>query len=151
MASMPRRSDQGFVSLRDAMNQLLSDSFAPFSGQVVGAPQGAGDNLPVNAYEDGEQFYVHLLAPGIDPESAEITAANGVLSITTRQLPLAQEGWRPVWQEFAPTEYRRQLRLPVEFDPNKIEATYQNGVLMITVPKAEHTRPKQIKVQLGQK
>jgi HSP20 family protein len=148
MANLTRRPEQPFMSLRDAMNQLFADAFTPFPSQGTSVQDSQG-TLPVNVYEDGEKFYLHLLAPGVDPQAVDITAANGVLSVAGRQQALAQESWRPVWQEFSPTEFRRQLRLPTEFDANQIEATYQNGVLMITVPKAEHTRPRSIKVNVA--
>ena len=149
MANLTRRAEQGYVSLRDAMDQLFADAFTPFQGRPA-AGQGGADAMPLNVYEDGERYYLHALLPAVDPQTVEMTAANGVLSIQARQQSVAQEGWRPVWQEFAPVEFRRQLRLPGDIDANKIEATYQNGVLMITAPKAEHTRPKQIKIQVGQ-
>ena len=147
MASLSRRADQPYMSLRDAMNQLFTDSFMP--SLLQGPGQAATESLPVNVYEDNERFYLHMLAPGVDPQAVDVTAANGVLSVSGRQQPLSRENWRPVWQEFTPGEFRRQLRLPSDIDAGKIEATYQNGVLMITVPKAEHIKPKTIKVQVG--
>jgi HSP20 family protein len=145
--AIERRSDQPFLSLRDAMNQLLTDAFTP-SLFGNGGRQGLQESLPVNVYEDSDNYHVHMLVPGVDPQAVEITAANGVLSVSGRQQALSQESWRPVWQEFGTTDFRRQLRLPVEFDPGKIEASCDNGVLMLRVPKAEQHRPKQIKVQL---
>lgn len=148
MPALTRRPDQPYLSLRDAMNQLFSEAVTPFFAE--GATNGGvRDGLPVNVYEDGEKFYVHVMAPGVDPAAVEITAANGVLYISAKQQPLAREGWRAVWQEFQPAEHRRQLRLPLDFDVANIQATYQNGILLITVPKAEHIRPKSIKVQVG--
>jgi HSP20 family protein len=143
-----RRPEQPYMPLRDAMKELFAEAFSPMAHAGAGVHNGQ-DSLPMNVYEDGERFYLHLLAPGIDPEASEITAANGVLSVAVRQKPLNEEAWRAVWQEFAPTEYRRQVRLPIEFDANRIEASYQGGVLMLTVPKAEHTKPKTIKVQVA--
>jgi HSP20 family protein len=147
MASLSRRSDQPYMTLRDAMNQLFTDNFVP--SLLQGTSQAATDSLPVNVHEDNERFYVHMLAPGVDPQAVDITAANGVLSISGHQQALSRENWRPVWQEFTPGEFRRQLRLPSDIDAGSIEATYQNGVLMVTVPKAEHIKPKTIKVQVG--
>ena len=66
-------------------------------------------------------------------------------------MQLAQpEGGRFVWQEFSqgPTQFRRELTLPTEVDPAKIEARYQNGVLTMIAPKAEHAMPRQIKVKI---
>jgi HSP20 family protein len=134
------------MPLRDAMNQLMSEAFAPFSASPMTNGEGG---LPVNIYEDGDSYYLQVAAPGVSPESVEITAANGVINLAVRQESLGKEGWKQLWQEFQPTEFRRQLRLPVEFDASKIEATYESGVLQLRVPKAEHTRPRQIKVNVA--
>ena len=58
------------------------------------------------------------------------------------------EGAKAVWQEFAEAQFSRQIALPLEVDPSKIEATYTNGVLWATAPKAEHAMPRQIQVKL---
>jgi HSP20 family protein len=146
--AIERRAGQPFVSLRDAMDQLVSDAFTPWAVGASGR-QTTQESLPVNVYEDSDSYHLHMLAPGVDPQAVEITAANGVLTVSGRQQALSQESWRPVWQEFGTTEFRRQLRLPIEFDAGQIEASYQNGVLMLRVPKAEQHRPKQIKVQVA--
>jgi HSP20 family protein len=148
MAALTRRAEQPVMSLRDAMDRLFADAFTPFSAEGAGG-QAARDGLPVNIYENGESYYLHIPLPGADADHFEITAVNGVLSISARQRPLAEEGWKPLWQEWTPSEFRRQLRLPVDFDPSAIKADYTNGVLTLTVPKAEHSRPKTIKVQVG--
>jgi hypothetical protein len=62
----------------------------------------------------------------------------------------APEGAQPVWQEFAPVKFRRSPRLSAAVDPNQVEATYKNGVLFVTMSKAELARPRQVQVQLGE-
>jgi HSP20 family protein len=148
MATLTRRVDQPFMSLRDAMNQLIAESFTPMLGSTNSHNNGA-ESLPMNLYEDGEKFYLALQAPGVDPQALEITAANGVLTVAARRESAGREGWRTLWQESGPAEYRRQVRLPIEFDANGIEASYENGLLWLTIPKAEHVKPKTIKVQVG--
>ena len=148
MVTLTRRNNQPFLSLRDAMNQLIADSFAPVVGSAA-ASANSGESLPMNLYEDEEKYYLALQAPGVDPEAVEITAAHGVLTVAARRELPAREGWRTVWQEFAPSDFRRQVRLPIEFDTNGIEATYEHGLLWLTIPKAEHVKPKTIKVQVG--
>ena len=148
MATLTRRNDAPFMSLRDAMNQLIADSFAPVSGPAA-APTNGVESLPMNLYEDGEKYYLALQAPGVNPEAVEITAANGVLTVAAHRDSASREGWRTLWQEFAPSDFRRQVRLPIEFDTNGIEATYEQGLLWLTIPKAEHVKPKTIKVQVG--
>src|SRR2546423_8667035 len=100
--NLTRRADQPFMSLRDAMNQLFTDAFAP-SFYAQGQVANGHEALPTNVYEDGEKYYLQLLAPGLEAEAVEITAANGVLNISGHQRPLAQEGLRPVWQEVRAT------------------------------------------------
>jgi HSP20 family protein len=147
MVTLTRRHDQPFMSLRDAMNQFIADSFVPVTGSAASTNGVA--SLPMNLYEDGEKYYLALQVPGVNPETVEITAANGVLTVAARRESPAREGWRTVWQELAPSDFRRQVRLPVEFDSSGIEATYEHGLLWLTVPKAEHVKPKTIKVQVG--
>ena len=146
MATLTRRSEQPFMSLRDVMSQLIADSFTPAVG-TSGGQSTAGDSLPMNLYEDGEKYYLAFQAPGIDPQAVEITAANGLITVVARRQAPDREGWRTLWQEIGPAELRRQIRLPVEFDPNGIAATSEQGVIWLTVPKAEHVKPKTIKVQ----
>jgi len=52
-----------------------------------------------------------------------------------------------IWQEFGPTRFRRSLRFGTPIDPNRVEATYRNGLLMLTMPKSEEANPHQIRVQ----
>ena len=136
------------MTFRDAVDRLFAEALTPLYSDLGNAP-ASRDGLPINVYENGDSYHLHVLLPGAEPEHVEVTAVNGVLTIAARQRPLAQEGWKPLWQEWAPSEYRRQLRLPVDFDPASIQASYTNGVLTLTVPKAEHSRPKTIKVQVG--
>ena len=58
------------------------------------------------------------------------------------------EGSKAVWQEFGPAKFRRSLRLGAAVDPARVEAIYRNGLLLVTMPKAEHAKPRQIRVQV---
>jgi HSP20 family protein len=59
------------------------------------------------------------------------------------------EGAKAVWQEFGPSKFRRSLRLGSAVDPARVEAIYKNGLLLVTMPKAEHAKPRQIQVKSG--
>ena len=59
------------------------------------------------------------------------------------------EGSKAVWQEFGPAKFRRSLRLGAAVDPARVEAIYRNGLLLVTMPKAEHAKPRQIRVQVA--
>ena len=59
------------------------------------------------------------------------------------------EGAKAIWQEFGPSKFRRSLRLGAAVDPSRVEAIYRNGMLLVTMPKAEHAKPRQIPVQIA--
>src|SRR5438876_496694 len=52
-------------------------------------------------------------------------------------------------QEFGPSKFRRSLRLGAAVDPARVEAIYRNGLLLVTMPKSENARPRQIRVQVA--
>jgi HSP20 family molecular chaperone IbpA len=59
------------------------------------------------------------------------------------------EGAKTVWQEFGPAKFRRSLRLGAAVDPSRVEAIFRNGLFLVTMPKAEHAKPRHIQVQVG--
>ena len=139
--------DAQVLSLRDAMDRLLEQSFTPFNRGMVGEP---GQTVPANFWEDGNTYYLHLLAPGLDVSTVDITAIGGVLTISGQSTYAAPEGAKSIWQEWGPTSFRRQVQLPSGFDAERCQATYKDGVLTVTVPKPEQIKPKSIKVQVTQ-
>ena len=148
MATQLRTFEQPVLSLRDAMDRLFEQSFTPFAR---GGFDGNAwyQHLPANVWEDENQYYLQLLVPGADPSSVEITAMNGVLTIAGQIQVAAPEAAKAISQEWGPMSFRRQLQLPAGFDAERCEATYNNGVLSVRVPKPEEIKPKAIKVQVG--
>jgi HSP20 family molecular chaperone IbpA len=90
------------------------------------------------------------MAPGIDEQSINVTVHQNTLAIEGELKFQMPEGAQPVWQEFGPMKFRRSLQLGAEVDPSKVEATYKNGILFVSMPKAEHARPRQVQVQLSE-
>jgi HSP20 family protein len=143
-ALMPTGTRSG-MALPDLLDRLFGSIYTPGFG-IDGAYRG----LPTNVYEVGDSFQVAMLIPGADPDSIQVTALGNTMTVAG-SLQLAQpQGGRFVWQEFnpGPTQFRREIALPTEVDPAKIEARYQNGVLTLIAPKAEHAMPRQIKVKI---
>lgn len=132
------------ISLREAMDRLFENSFLRPS-----FARGGALSVPVDVYEDADHYYVQAYLPGVDPEALNITAQDNTLSIAgeiRRELP---EGQQVLWQETPVGQFRREITLPLGFDVNACEAQYHNGVLYLSVPKAERFRPKAIKVRSG--
>ena len=135
----------------------LSQWVDRFFDQAFGpAYMAAGDggatgfqSLPVNVWETGEGYHAALLAPGLDEQSIKVTVHEDTLAIEGELRFQVPEGARPLWQEFGPARFRRSLRLGAAVDPARVEAIYRNGLLLVTMPKAEHAKPRQIQVQVG--
>ena len=143
---MARNGDTPVLSLRDAMDRLLEQSFTPFGR---GLATDGTHSVPSNLWEDGNSYYLHIVAPGLDLSTVDITTIGGVLTISGQTTQPSPEGGKNVWQEWGPTSFRRQLQLPAGFDADRCQATYKDGILTVTVPKPEQAKPKSIKVQVS--
>jgi HSP20 family protein len=108
----------------------------------------------MNACDDENALHVEALAPGINPSTLKITVVNNQLTIGGEKAaqPADAEGKKAesyYRNERADGQFIRSITLPVEVDPSKVEAVYKNGVLSITLPKAEAAKPKQITVHVA--
>jgi HSP20 family protein len=134
--------------LRQWVDRVFDDAFAR-----EGAPASAGSagfqSLPVNVWETPEGYQAALLAPGLDEESLNVTVHEDTLAIEGELSFSVPENSKPIWQEFGPSKFRRSLRLGSAVDAARVEAMYKNGLLLVTMPKAEHAKPRQIQVQVG--
>ncbi len=106
-------------------------------------------SLPVNVWETPDGYQAALLAPGLDEQSINVTVHEDTLAIEGELKFSVPENAKPIWQEFGPSKFRRSLRLGAAVDPSRVEAVFKNGLLLVTMPKAEHAKPRQIQVQIG--
>ncbi len=93
MTRMMRSADQPVLSLREAMDRLFEQSFTPNRAM---AGELGGQAVPANLWEDADGYHLHLLAPGADAESVEITAINGTLSVAGQMKAPAPEGAKQI-------------------------------------------------------
>jgi HSP20 family protein len=147
MATMMRSSDQPVLSLRDAMDRLFEQSFTPFTRALNG--EAGFQHSPTNLWEDGDRYHLHMLVPGVDLSTVDITATNGTLIVSGKTVSPQPSEAKALYQEWGGLQFRRQFQLPAGFDAEKCEATYKDGVLTVTVPKPERIKPKSIKVQVA--
>ena len=134
------------------VDRMFEQTFAPLLTSSASNGNGGStgfQSLPVNIWEINDAYNAALLAPGIDEQSINVTVHEDTLAVEGELKFQAPEGANMIWQEFTPVKFRRSLRLGSAVDPTKVEATYQNGILFVTMPKAEHARPRQVQVQLG--
>jgi len=105
----------------------------------------------INLYEDKDAVYLEALAPGVDPATLNLSVVGNTLSITGEKRRVAGDVKPEAFHrsERATGKFVRHLQLPVEVDEGKVRADYKDGLLIVTLPKAEKAKPKQITVQVG--
>jgi HSP20 family protein len=134
--------------IRQWVDRVFDEAFARES--TPGSSSTAGyQSLPVNVWETPDGYQAGLLAPGLDEQTINVTVHDDTLVIEGELRFSVPEGAKAIWQEFGPAKFRRSLRLAAAVDPARVEAIYRNGLLLVTMPKAEHAKPRQIRVQVG--
>jgi HSP20 family molecular chaperone IbpA len=134
--------------LRQWVDRVFDEAIAREGTPANGGAAGF-QSLPVNVWETNEGYQAALLAPGLDETSINVTVHEDTLVIEGELGFSVPEGAKAVWQEFGPSKFRRSLRLGTAVDPARVEAMYKNGLLLVTMPKAEHAKPRQIQVQVS--
>jgi HSP20 family protein len=102
--------------------------------------------LPMEALRRGDQVIVAIDVPGIDQSDIDVTVERNVVEINARRLPLRQEGDEVIVDERPHGEFRRQLFLSESLDPNNLSAQCDRGVLTLTIPVSEASKPRKVSV-----
>lgn len=146
MSPMFRPSADLFADL-NRMQALLDQVFTQPGSSIRSA---AGTGFPVlNVGMTRTAIEVQALAPGLDPDKLEITVDRGLLVIAGErksQLPPPGERASVYANERFSGSFRRVVSLPEEADPARVDATYRDGVLRISVAKRESSLPRRIEV-----
>ena len=134
------------LSLRQAMDRLLEDSFVRPRANWATTAEG-GSALPLDVSTTADALVIEAALPGVRPEDVEITVEEGTLTIrgSHREERKDDEGEYLV-QEIRRGEYSRSLSLAAGLEPDKAEATFQDGILALRIPRAEQVKPRQIRI-----
>jgi HSP20 family protein len=132
------------MTLRQAMDRLFEDDFRPFRFMSGGYD---GPALPLDVTTDADALTIEAALPGVKPEDVDITVENGTVTISGRTAAerKAEEGSYLV-QEIRRGQFSRSVTLPTGLEPDKAEATFEQGVLRLRIPKAEQVKPRQIRI-----
>lgn len=103
----------------------------------------------VDIFETKETIVLTADMPGVDEKSVEIILDKNVLTLTGNVEELKFDGCKPAHVEYETGDYQRSFTLSNEIDTDRIEAGVKNGVLRLTLPKAESARSKKIEVKVG--
>ena len=140
-----------FAGMANAMNHLFERNGYDFvrNGGHNGADSGEQTartlRLPVDVWAGDEAYTITAYLPGVQPDAVEITFESDVLTIRG-EFPQSGDETTFVKRELYRGKFERQLNFNVPVNSDAIEAGYENGLLTLTVPKAEVVKPKQIKV-----
>jgi HSP20 family protein len=103
-------------------------------------------SMPMDAYRHRDSFVVHVDLPGVDPASIDLSVEQNVLNLSAERHWEPVEGDEVVAQERRQGTFSRQLFLGNTLDVDRIHASYENGVLTITIPVSERARPRKIAI-----
>ncbi|MDP8903891.1 MAG: Hsp20/alpha crystallin family protein [Chloroflexota bacterium] len=135
-----------FMSLRDAMDRLFEESFVTPGNWYSWTANGTR-YMPLDIYETNDDIVVRAVVPGVTADGLDVQYQHGVLTLRARSAaPEFKEGYRWLLHEIAPGETVRQVTLPREIDVDRAQASFENGILNLVLPKTEEAKPKQIRV-----
>lgn len=133
--------------LREEVDRVFGDFFgggASNGSRFTTAPRC----FPaLNVWERGEELFIEAELPGLNENDVDISVVGGELVIRGKRLDLEEKDAVYHRRERGVGEFTRVLRLPVEVAVDKIKAKLSDGVLLITLPKAEAAKPRKIKVK----
>jgi HSP20 family protein len=136
------------LSLRDAMGRLLEESFVRPPALANGASSATPMlTLPLNVYDTGNELVVNADLPGFRPEDVNISVDGDRLTIRAKSNESHEDkGKNYIVHETRYGSYIRTITLPTLVKADNAQANFENGVLHLTLPKSEQSRPLQIKV-----
>lgn len=152
--SLMRSSPAGLLADFDMLQRHIESLLAPSgaSSSIRAVERGSFPAINVGITPDAVEVYA--FAPGIDPSSLDVTVDKGLLTISgeRRLAPEGQPaGRRTVYaQERASGAFRRAVSLPEDADPDKVDASYRDGILRVRLDKRAASRPRRIDVQPSQ-
>ena len=134
------------MSLREAMDRLFEESFVRPGSRAL-SPYGTAE-LAVDMYETDNEVVVTTAMPGVKPEDVDITITGDTLTIkgeTKSETKIEKANY--LRQERRYGQFARTVSLPVPVQADRAEAKFKDGVLTLSIPKAEEAKPKVIKVR----
>ncbi len=138
-----------FRSTFDELNQMRQQLERLFEGYPSPYQRPRAGVFPlINLTEDQNNFYVRAELPGVKADELEIQATGNNLSITgERKIPAVAEDARYHRREREAGTFSRIIGMPADVNSEKVEASLENGILTVVIPKAEAVKPRQIAVK----
>ena len=140
------RYNRGYQNMQDTMNSLVN---ALFNVEFT-TPEENGTAPLMDMKETADAFIMKFTMPGLEKDAIDISVTDGILTVKgeTKEEE-ADENTTFLVRENNKVSYCRAVRLPSEVEADKASAEYKNGVLNLTLPKAEEVKPKSIPVNIA--
>lgn len=133
--------------LQRQMNRLFDEIMPTSRGETI---DGITFVPPAEMEETSDAIHLRLEIPGLDPKDLDVQVSADTVSISgERKSETKTEQKGMTRSEFRYGKFQRVIPLPARVQQNKVEAEYKNGVLKLTLPKAEEEKSKVVKVNLG--
>lgn len=121
--------------LENEIERLFETALHDFGGTM------APSHFPVDIYEDKDNTYVRAELPGVNRDNINVEMSEGYLTVSAHRKSATSEG-----EDEQAFSFSRSVSIADEIDAAKVEATYENGVLTVKLPKREEVKPKKISV-----
>ena len=139
-----RTTRHPFHQFRDEVDRLLTGVLRPAADGFL--PGVFRSQPAINVWEQNDALKVEMEVPSIKSDQLDISVAGGELLVKVNAPDVAEEGVTYHRRERPVGSFSRIVRLPVEVDADRVEADLRDGVLTITLPKAESAKPRKINV-----
>jgi HSP20 family protein len=134
-------------NLRDELDSLFELPFWSNFGRQTQLFSGWAPALDL--YQNADNVIAVIELPGMRKEDIEISLHDGMLTISGERRAETQEGDKAERSERYVGKFHRSITLPAQVNADKVTATYKDGILTVTLPKAEEAKPKQIQVNVS--
>jgi HSP20 family protein len=142
--SVPWLALDRWSNLRDELNSFFDMPFWSSFGRT--GQLFTGWSPALDLYESGDHLVAVVELPGMVKEDIDISLHDGMLTISGERKRERTNGETAQRTERYVGTFRRSISLATRVDASKVSATYQHGILKVTLPKAEEAKPKQIQV-----
>ena len=137
------------MSLHSAMDRLFGDSFG-VSGPARSVGAAGEGYLPLDIYQTDREWVIRAAVPGVDPNAVEVIFDAGQIMIKGEIKPAADVGPEHYWlRENFVGKFSRHVTLPEDTVGEQARAQFVNGILILTVPKAEPAKPRSVKIPIS--